>query len=141
MSTFPKHKAVVVGSGHNGLTAAIILAQNSWEVEVFEKSYTFWGLGSFCFRFWNGGNRRFWCRFPSFCLQKSNFQKMRLENRGLEWAQLVLQTALWPSLSDTNWKLLLFALEVPPGRIPLLLSVVSFFVSVVSLRKFKRSAF
>ena len=56
-------------------------------------------------------------------------------------AQLVLQTALWPSLSDTNWKLLLFALEVPPGRIPLLLSVVSFFVSVVSLRKFKRSAF
>lgn len=43
MSTFPKHKAVVVGSGHNGLTAAIILAQNSWEVEVFEKSYTFWG--------------------------------------------------------------------------------------------------
>ncbi len=56
-------------------------------------------------------------------------------------AQLVLQTALWPSLSDTNWKLLLFALEVPPGRIPLLLSAVSFFVSVVSLRKFKRSAF
>ena len=56
-------------------------------------------------------------------------------------AQLVLQTALWPSLSDTSWKLLLFALEVPPGRIPLLLSVVSFFVSVVSLRKFKRSAF
>ena len=56
-------------------------------------------------------------------------------------AQLVLQTALWPSLSDTNWKLLLFALEVPPGRIPLLLSAVSFFVSVVSLRKFKLSAF
>ena len=56
-------------------------------------------------------------------------------------AQLVLQTALWPSLSDTNWKLLLFALEVPLGRIPLLLSVVSFFVSVVSVRKFKRSAF
>lgn len=56
-------------------------------------------------------------------------------------AQLVLQTALWPSLSDTNWKLLLFALEVPPGRIPLILSVVSFFMSVVSLRKFKRSAF
>jgi len=43
VSTFPKHKAVVVGSGHNGLTAAIILAQNSWEVEVFEKSYTFGG--------------------------------------------------------------------------------------------------
>lgn len=66
---------------------------------------------------------------------------MRLENRGLEWAQLVLQTTLWPSLSDTNWKLLLFALEVPPSHIPLVLSVVSFFVSIISLRKFKRSAF
>ncbi|MDL0403677.1 NAD(P)-binding protein [Corynebacterium lehmanniae] len=43
MSTFPKHKTVVVGSGHNGLTATSILAQHSWEVEVFEKSYTFGG--------------------------------------------------------------------------------------------------
>lgn len=51
---------------------------------------------------------------------------MRLENRGLEWAQLVLQTVLWPSLSNTNWKLLLFALEVPPSHILLILSVVSF---------------
>lgn len=55
--------------------------------------------------------------------------------------QLVLQTALWPSLSDTNWRLLLFALEVPSGRIPLILSAFSFFVGIISLRKFKHSAF
>lgn len=75
MSTFPKHKAVVVGSGHNGLTAAIILAQNSWEVEVFEKSYTFWGLGSFCFRFWNGGIVDFGAASHPFVFRSPIFKK------------------------------------------------------------------
>ncbi|MBK4141485.1 hypothetical protein [Corynebacterium macginleyi] len=55
--------------------------------------------------------------------------------------QLVLQTALWTSLTDTNWRFFLFVLETPPGLLPLLLSVVAFFVGFISLHKFKRSAF
>lgn len=54
--------------------------------------------------------------------------------------QLVLQTALWTSLTDTNWRFLLFVLEAPSGNFPLLLSVVAFFVGFISLHKFKRSA-
>ncbi|MBK4152516.1 hypothetical protein GWO62_04930 [Corynebacterium macginleyi] len=54
--------------------------------------------------------------------------------------QLVLQTALWTSLTDTNWRFLLFVLEAPSGNLPLLLSVVAFFVGFISLHKFKRSA-
>ncbi|WP_141739705.1 MULTISPECIES: hypothetical protein [Corynebacterium] len=53
--------------------------------------------------------------------------------------QLVLQTALWPSLSSTPWRHVMFALDTPSSYIALLLSGLLFFVSVVSLRKFKRS--
>lgn len=53
--------------------------------------------------------------------------------------QLVLQTALWPSLSSTPWRHVMFALDTPSSCIALLLSGLLFFVSVVSLRKFKGS--
>ena len=33
-----RRKAVIVGAGTNGLTAAIVLARAGWEVDVFERS-------------------------------------------------------------------------------------------------------
>ena len=54
-------------------------------------------------------------------------------------AQLVLQTALWLSASETKWRFVLFALAVPPGHVPLLISGLSLLVSIPSLHKFKQA--
>ena len=97
-------RAIVVGSGPNGLTAAILLARAGLDVTVFEANETI-----------GGGIRSAELTLPGFthdvcsaihpmAIASPVFRSLKLETQGLEWIQP--SAAVAHPLDDGRWALL-----------------------------------
>jgi phytoene dehydrogenase-like protein len=79
-------RAVVVGGGTNGLTAAARLAVEGWQVTVYEQADYFGGsAASFTDSFGPGTVVDFGAAAHPFGIASPAFQKLGLEEHGLEW--------------------------------------------------------
>ena len=108
-------RAVVVDAGHNGLTAAIVLARAGWEVDVFERSSHPGGAATSGDEFGDGSIVDFGASAHPFGVASPIFRELDLEDHGLRWAHSRFPMAhplentpaalLQPSLDDTAYGL------------------------------------
>lgn len=79
-------RAVVVGGGTNGLTAAARLAVEGWQVTVYEQADHFGGsAASFTDSFGPGTTVDFGAAAHPFGVASPAFRNLRLEDHGLQW--------------------------------------------------------
>lgn len=78
-------RAVVVGSGPNGLTAAALLARNGWEVEVFEGHEQPGGAAASAPALGEGTVVDLGAAGHPFGIASPVFRDLGLEDHGLEW--------------------------------------------------------
>lgn len=81
-----QQRAVIVGGGHNGLTAAIVLARAGWGVEVFEKSGTAGGAATSGAVFGSGAIVDYGAAAHPFGVASPIFHELDLAQYGLQWA-------------------------------------------------------
>ena len=106
-----RRKAVIVGAGTNGLTAAIVLARAGWEVDVFERSPSPGGAATSGEVFGAGSIVDCGAAAHPFGVASPIFQELELEKYGLQWAHSSFPLAhplddapaalLYPSLQAT----------------------------------------
>jgi phytoene dehydrogenase-like protein len=78
-------RACVVGSGPNGLAAAIVLAQNGWRVEVFEAEAQLGGAARTMELTLPGYLHDFGSAVHPLAVGSPFFRSLQLEKHGLEW--------------------------------------------------------
>ncbi len=83
---YHRPRAVVVGAGHNGLTAAIVLARAGWEVDVYERSRNPGGAATSGEVFGTGTIVDFGAAAHPLGVASPIFKELRLEEHGLRWA-------------------------------------------------------
>ncbi|MGM7668760.1 phytoene desaturase family protein [Microbacterium sp. A93] len=79
-------RAVVVGSGPNGLTAAAVLARAGWEVEVYERHHAYGGASASSDLLGPGTIVDLGAAGHSFGVASPVFRDLDLASHGLEWA-------------------------------------------------------
>lgn len=79
-------RAVIVGGGHNGLTAAALLAGQGWGVDVYERSASLGGAASSSDVFGRGTIVDHGAAAHPFGVASPAFRSLRLEQHGLKWA-------------------------------------------------------
>jgi phytoene dehydrogenase-like protein len=84
-STSRRRKACIVGSGPNGLAAAIVLAQAGLDVEVFEAESTIGGACRTLPLTLTGFHHDFGSAVHPMAVGSPFFSTLPLENYGLEW--------------------------------------------------------
>lgn len=80
-------RAVVVGSGPNGLTAAALLAREGWEVDVYEGSEHPGGAAASAALLGEGTVVDLGAAGHPFGVASPVFRDLRLEQHGLEWVR------------------------------------------------------
>lgn len=80
-------RAVVVGSGPNGLTAAAVLAREGWEVDVYEGQPHPGGAAASAPALGTGTIVDLGAAGHPFGVASPIFRDLRLEQHGLEWAR------------------------------------------------------
>lgn len=83
---YHRPRAVVVGAGHNGLTAAIALARAGWEVDVYERSSHPGGAATSGEVFGSGSIVDYGAAAHPFGVASPIFRELELEKHGLSWA-------------------------------------------------------
>lgn len=83
---YRRPRAVVVGAGHNGLTAALVLARGGWEVDVYERSNSPGGAATSGEVFGNGTIVDLGAAAHPFGVASPIFRELGLEGYGLKWA-------------------------------------------------------
>lgn len=86
-------RAVVVGSGPNGLTAAARLARAGWDVQVFERSSTLGGAAASADVLGPGTTVDLGAAGHPFGVVSPAFRALGLTERGVEWAHAPLPLA------------------------------------------------
>ena len=86
-------RAVVVGSGPNGLTAAALLARRGWDVEVFERNATIGGAAASSDLLGPGTTVDLGAAGHPFGVVSPAFRELELTEHGLEWLQPELPMA------------------------------------------------
>lgn len=82
---FYQPKAVIVGAGPNGLTAAARLALEGWDVEVYERAEKPGGAASSNSRIFTDTVVDLGAASHPFGIASPAFQALRLEEYGLQW--------------------------------------------------------
>ena len=78
-------RAVVVGSGPNGLTAAALLARRGWDVEVFERNAMIGGAAASSDLLGPGTTVDLGAAGHPFGVVSPAFRELELTEHGLEW--------------------------------------------------------
>lgn len=86
-------RAVVVGSGPNGLTAAAVLATNGWRVDVFERSKDIGGAASSSALLGEGTIVDHGAAAHPFGVASPVFRELQLEKHGVTWLRSRLPMA------------------------------------------------
>ena len=85
-STQKRNRAVVVGSGPNGLTVACLLARQGWQVDVYEQGSTPGGAARSAPVLGEGTTVDLGSAAHPFGISSPVFRDLDLESHGLEWA-------------------------------------------------------
>lgn len=86
-------RAVVVGSGPNGLTAAAVLAQQGWQVDVYERAPEIGGAASSSALLGEGTIVDHGAAAHPFGVASPIFRELKLEDHGVEWLHSQLPMA------------------------------------------------
>ena len=79
-------RAVIVGSGPNGLTAACLLAREGWQVDVYEQGSRPGGAARSAPVLGEGSIVDLGAAGHPFGIASPAFKDLKLEDHGLEWA-------------------------------------------------------
>lgn len=79
-------RVVVVGAGHNGLTAAVLLARAGWEVDVYERAAVAGGAARSVEVFGAGDIVDIGAAAHPFGVASPVFRELGLADHGLRWA-------------------------------------------------------
>src|SRR5699024_2660192 len=81
----PKRRAIVVGSGPNGLTSAALLARQGWQVDVYERNNTPGGAAASAATLGDGTIVDLGAAGHPFGVASPVFRSLDLTSYGVDW--------------------------------------------------------